>query len=102
MSASRPLSRHRTLPHPTATRPLAVFLRSISKQRAQPTQLLRPGFGPFGEYDARAARQRVDIAAAMSLKRIKSFCAAKPAQKLGWGDAGAGLVGGQDLYGNFR
>src|SRR5467141_3037570 len=30
-------------------------------------QLLRPGFGPFGEHDARAARQRVDIAAAMSL-----------------------------------
>src|SRR5262249_54427225 len=35
-------------------------------------------------------------------QRIKSFCAAKPAQKLGWADAGAGLVGGQNLYGNFR
>jgi hypothetical protein len=42
----------------TATRQLAVFLRSIGKQRAQPVQLLRPGFGPFGEHDARAARQR--------------------------------------------
>ena len=35
----------------TATRLLAVFLRSISKQRAQPMQLLRPGFGPFGEHE---------------------------------------------------
>jgi hypothetical protein len=52
---------------PDRDRLLAVFLRSISKQRAQPMQLLRPGFGPFGEHDARAARQRVDIAAAMSL-----------------------------------
>jgi hypothetical protein len=31
----------------TATRLLAIFLRSISKQRAQPMQLLRPGFGPL-------------------------------------------------------
>jgi hypothetical protein len=38
----------------------------------------------------------------LASKRIKSFCAAKPAQKLGWGDAGAGVVGGQELYGNFR
>jgi len=26
-------------------------------------------------------------------KRIKGFCAAQPAQKAGWGDAGAGPVG---------
>jgi hypothetical protein len=34
------------------------------------------------------------------IKRIKSFCAAEPAQKLGWADAGAGPAGGRD-YGIF-
>jgi DNA-binding NarL/FixJ family response regulator len=42
------------------------------------------------------------IEALAAHKRIKSFCAAKPAQKLGWADAGGAAVGGQDVYGNFR
>jgi hypothetical protein len=41
----------------TATRLLAVFLRSISKQRAQPMQLLRP-FASWVEKRAAAARRR--------------------------------------------
>ena len=36
---------HRTLPRPAETHLLAAFLRPFCKQRAQPPQLLRPGFG---------------------------------------------------------
>jgi hypothetical protein len=33
-------------------------------------------------------------------ERIKSFCAAKPAQKVGWTDAGARADGGQETEEN--
>jgi site-specific DNA recombinase len=54
----------------TATRLLAVFLRSISKQRAQPMQLLRPGFGLFGEDDARAAER---LGPSITPQALKTF-----------------------------
>jgi hypothetical protein len=40
---------HRTLRRSTEARPLVAFLRPICKQRAQPSQLLRPDFAQSGD-----------------------------------------------------
>src|SRR5262249_52622291 len=47
-----------------------AFVRSICKQRAQPSQLLRPGLGRSGEHDAHAACQSAEHTAFLQVDQM--------------------------------